>query len=339
MSAPQVQNPVRNLVRSDEFKQAIIKRSVSTDAAIKFVSMFETAITKVPKLLDCTPKSIALAAYQLAELSLSPLPQMGHAYLIPYFNKTGNECQLQLSWRGLCTLAIRDGAAKFVHSNVVFRGDEFKVTLGLSPDIKHEMNLDTERTDAEMIAVYAYAELEDGSKLFEVMTRAQVDAFKKQYFKPSKSGALSPWDTAYLEMARKTVVKRLTKYLQLSEKTATQLDNEFKAEEKIIGSNEDAPAQSKLLAKMQSNAAEQVIDPIPTLEELIESLTGEAKIDLNKIKAFCHQTQALPMEYFTEIANSYELSDLAKLDDKELSKVVVDLIEIMKAPVLAEGAE
>lgn len=47
---------------------------------------------------------------------------------------------------------------------------------------------------------------------FEVMSRAEVEAVRKQ----SKAGKSEPWSTHWDEIAKKTVINRLFKYLPVS---------------------------------------------------------------------------------------------------------------------------
>ena len=77
-----------------------------------------------------------------------------------------------------------------------------------------------------MRGVYAIAWLKDGSKQFEYMSKAQVDHVKKK----SKTAASGPWKTDYSEMARKTVVHRLGKYLPLSAEAQEVFEAASKAE-------------------------------------------------------------------------------------------------------------
>ncbi|EBQ9580483.1 recombination and repair protein RecT, partial [Salmonella enterica subsp. enterica serovar Weltevreden] len=60
--------------------------------------------------------------------------------------------------------------------------------------------------------VYAVARLKDGGTQFEVMTRKQIELVRAQ----SKAGNNGPWVTHWEEMAKKTAIRRLFKYLPVS---------------------------------------------------------------------------------------------------------------------------
>jgi recombination protein RecT len=74
--------------------------------------------------------------------------------------------------------------------------------------------------------VYAVAKLSGGGVQFEVMSKAQVDSIRRR----SKSGNSGPWVSDYVEMARKTVVRRLFKYLPVSVELVKALEIQAAAE-------------------------------------------------------------------------------------------------------------
>ncbi|MFN3771603.1 MAG: recombinase RecT, partial [Ectopseudomonas guguanensis] len=67
-------------------------------------------------------------------------------------------------------------------------------------------------SEGDITHVYAVARLKDGGRQFEVMSKAQVEAVRAQ----SKAGKSGPWVSHWEEMAKKTVIRRLFKYLPVS---------------------------------------------------------------------------------------------------------------------------
>ena len=176
-----------------------------------------STVTKTPALLACDMASVFLAVQQAAELGLEPGGALGQCYLIPY----GKNCQLIVSYKGLIELARRSGEIESIEARVVHERDDFSVELGLHSDIRHHPCLDGE--PGKTVMAYAVARLKGGMTQFEVMTRAEVDAIRRR----SRSGNSGPWVTDYDEMARKTVVRRLCKYLPISnEKVSAALEIE-----------------------------------------------------------------------------------------------------------------
>lgn len=188
---------------------ASLPRHLTADRLIRVAI---TAISKNPRLMECTQESLLLALMEAGQLGLEPNGVMGQAYLVPYFNKKigGYEAQFQPGYRGLIDLARRSGEIQKIEAHVVREGETFSYSRGLTPDLTHVPSLDAA---APMTHVYAIAWFTNGVQpTFEVMTRAQVEAIRKR----SKSANEGPWVTDYEPMARKTVVKQLSKWLPLS---------------------------------------------------------------------------------------------------------------------------
>ena len=166
-----------------------------------------------PELLKCAPVSIVRAVMQCAEMGLELGSGFGHAYLVPYYNsdREQKEAKLIVGYQGYIELVLRTGKVRSVRAKPVFADDLFRYEEGTTPSIVHTPNLDAEERDFEHLrAVYAIAELGDGAVLSEVMSRRDVEAVRKR----SKSfSSKSPWVTDPVEMARKTAVRRLQKYL------------------------------------------------------------------------------------------------------------------------------
>lgn len=175
-----------------------------------------TSINRTPRLAECTPESLAQAIMDAATLGLEVNDGTGRAYLVPYKNKIDGrwvtQAQLQIGYPGLVELAYRSGMVQTIYSYAVFDGDEFRYSLGLNPDIHH---VPAGEPIAECLThVYAVVKMKDGGFLFEVMMRSQIDAIK-QRSKTGKDGK-GPWATDYVEMARKTGIRRVCKMVPKS---------------------------------------------------------------------------------------------------------------------------
>ena len=156
-----------------------------------------------PLLARCSAKSINSCLLAIAEYGLSL--SMQEVYLIPY----GNELTLQLGYKGLISLAYQSGDVKSINSETVHQGDEFNVTLGSSNCIVHCPDFNSEKTAATMIAAYCICELNSGGRVIKVMTRQQIDEHRAKFSK--SRGRSNPWETSFLAMAQKTVLKQALK--------------------------------------------------------------------------------------------------------------------------------
>ena len=113
-------------------------------------------------------------------------------------------------------LARRSGQIQSFSAFTVHEGDDFHYELGLRPDIKHIPSDAADRDIKPVTHVYAVANLKDGGVQFEVMSRAAIESVRMQ----SKAAKSGPWVTHWDEMAKKTVLRRLFKYLPISIETA-----------------------------------------------------------------------------------------------------------------------
>ena len=76
----------------------------------RFISAIVSATTANPALAECTNSSILSAAFVGESLKLSPSPQLGQYYLVPYNDKNhGKVAQFQLGYKGYIQLALRSG--------------------------------------------------------------------------------------------------------------------------------------------------------------------------------------------------------------------------------------
>lgn len=177
-----------------------------------------TELRKVPKLLTCTPESFCGAIMACSQLGLEPGSALGQIYLIPY----GKDVQVQIGYKGMIELARRSGQIVSLSAHEVHEKDIFEFEYGLTEKLRHVPNL---QDRGQLIAVYAIAHFVGGGHQIEVMSKQDVDKIRAT----SKSGNSGPWVTFYSEMAKKTVLKKLFKYLPISiEKLqqATALDDQ-----------------------------------------------------------------------------------------------------------------
>jgi len=196
----------------------------------KIIKMAVIAATKTPALLQCTKLSVMQAIMTSAELGLDFSGTLGEGWIIPY----GKEAVFLAGYRGLVSLAYRSGAVLDIEARVVYEGDEFVYELGLEPKLVHRPSMTRNSTEAEPVAFYAIANLTSGLKKFEVMTKQEVDAIKARSA-AAKSKRQSPWDTDYTEMGRKTVVRRLLKWLPLSTDAKLSLAEATVQEDRAFG--------------------------------------------------------------------------------------------------------
>jgi recombination protein RecT len=218
---------------------AVIPRHLTPERLLK---VLVSSIAKTPKLLECSMMSILQAAIAMGELGLEPDAVRGLAYLVPYTDrKRGTTtCQLIIGYRGFIELARRSGTLRQVEARVVYERDKLDVRFGLEPRFEHLPFLDGDAGRPKL--VYGIARFSDGGEHIEVMTMAQVEEVRKR----SRAATTGPWATDYEEMAKKTVMRRLAKWLPLSPELAKAIEvsdqEQLEVGERMLAPVRAAPA-------------------------------------------------------------------------------------------------
>jgi len=192
---------VKSIINSESMREQFARALPKHLTADRFARVAITALTRTPKLADCTPASLMKCLLDLSAMGLEPDGRRAH--LIPY----GTEATLIVDYKGLVELIRRSGDIVSIRAETVCEKDEFAWTNG---EVTHAVNWREDRGQVQ--AVYAEAVMKSGEKQTAVMTVKEVEAIRAR----SRSGNNGPWKTDWPEMAKKTVVRRLSKMLPLS---------------------------------------------------------------------------------------------------------------------------
>lgn len=204
----------------------------------RFLRVVTKAVIENPKLMQCTRVSILASIHEAAQLGLEPSGLLGSAYLVPYsrrVNENGTwrsvyEAQLIPGYRGLIDLARRSGEIDAIEAEVVRHRDVFSIVKGTNARLTHipfipdPTAAPEERDRGPVVGAYMKAVLRGGHEQYEWMTYDDIEAIRKR----SKAADGGPWVTDWNEMARKTVVRRGSKYLPMTTdfRRALELDEE-----------------------------------------------------------------------------------------------------------------
>ena len=172
-----------------------------------------TEVRKSKHLRTANPVSLVGAIVTAAQLGLEP-GILGHCYLVPF----RGDVQLIIGYRGMIDLARRSGQTVSISAHVVYQGDQFSYQYGLDEDVQHIPCAVAKR--GEPTHVYAAAKLVGGGRQFHVMEWPEVLEVRdtSEGYQAFKRGAIksNPWETHLAEMACKTAVRRLFKFLPVS---------------------------------------------------------------------------------------------------------------------------
>ena len=190
-----------------------INSVVGSKDGAKFVTSIVSAVNTNPTLAECTNQSILSGALLGHSLNLSPSPQLGHYYLVPFNNtKAGTkEAQFQMGYKGYIQLAIRSGQYKKLNVMAIKKG-ELEYFDPLNEDIQINLMVDSwdEREAAETIGYYAFFELVNGFRKAIYWSKKQMEAHALKYSKgyQAKKG-YTFWEKDFDSMAYKTMLRQL----------------------------------------------------------------------------------------------------------------------------------
>lgn len=250
---------VIDVVRSKKFQAQMALALPKSMTADRLTRIVMTECRKAPALLKCAPESFYGAVLQCAALGLEPGSALGHCYLLPFGNgkdKQGRpNAQLIIGYRGMIDLARRSGQIVSLSAYCVHEQDTFNYKLGLDPDIEHIPASVADR--GKVTHVYAVAKLKGGGVQFEVMSRAEIEKVRTS----SKAGNSGPWSSHWEEMAKKTVIRRLFKYLPVSIEAVRAVEIDEKTDRGEATTDQDF-LDAEFIEKGDVNDAEYIDDAV-----------------------------------------------------------------------------
>ncbi len=241
----------------DRIKDRLVPIVAGGLSAEKVMALAMVAAAKNPDLYDCTPQSVLQAVMASSQLGLDCTGSLGHGYMVPFNHK----CTFIIGYRGMIELAKRGGDLDTIHAHVVYEGDEFSYELGAAPAVHHRPTMGTR---GKVIAAYAVARLRAGGFQLEVMTYEDIEEIRSR----SKLSHKGPWVTDWREMARKTVIRRIFKYLSAGVELsrAIEYDNECAGLESPVVADA-RPRADRLMDRL---GGEPVVIGGPTDDELTD---------------------------------------------------------------------
>ena len=197
-------------IQEDKYKALINNTLGNPKKAERFIAAISSAVAINPALQECDDNSIITAALLGETLNLSPSPQLGQYYLVPYDTKNGKIAQFQLGYKGYIQLAIRSGY--YERLNVVeIKEGELMSYNPLDEEIKVSLITDEEeRENTPTIGYYAMFRYHNGFIKSMYWSRNKMEAFALKYSKGyRKKSGYTFWEKDFDAMARKTMLRQL----------------------------------------------------------------------------------------------------------------------------------
>ena len=196
----------------------------------KFISAVVSAVNNNPALQECTNQSILSAALLGESLKLSPSPQLGQYYMVPFNDKNkGKVAQFQLGYKGYIQLAIRSGQYKKLNVLAIKEGELIRFNP-LEEEIEVRLIEDEEeRENAPTVGYYAMFEYTNGFKKAMYWSKKKMEAHALKYSKgyQAKKG-YTFWEKDFDGMAYKTMLRQLiSKWGIMSIEMASAMDSDM----------------------------------------------------------------------------------------------------------------
>lgn len=318
MNKPQVQaqRPKFSAMISTPAYQKMINNTLQDPKrAQRFIASITSAVATNPALQECDPPTILSGALLGESLGLSPSPQLGQYYLMPFWNKKKNcnDAVFCLGYRGLVQLALRSGYYK--HLNVLpIKAGEFISFNPLTEELDLQLNEDELAREASAtigyVATFEYlngfrktiywskekmvAHADRYSQAFSVepqtITRGNK-TYKKVSFADYEAGNYpksdewlysSFWYKDFDAMAFKTMLRQLISkwgIMSIDLQTAFEQDTIVEHSEDYVEAAELQFQQPDAIGEPDSEAAAQST----AQAEAATAQVGEAQVSLNDI--------------------------------------------------------
>ena len=277
-------------IQTEQYQRLINNTLGDPNRARRFIASISSAVATNKDLQECDAGTILSGALLGEALNLSPSPQLGQYYLVPFKDKNkGKVATFILGYKGYIQLAIRSGNYKKINVIELKEGELKKFDL-MTEEIEVDLIIDDEkRENAKTVGYYAMFEYLNGFKKTIYWSKdkmiAHADkyspAFTKKGYELLLAGKVkqedmwkysSHWYKSFDDMAKKTMLRQLiSKWGVMS----IEMREAFEKDETII--REDGTYQY-VTEIDDSNVIETKI------EEHNESIENEPKkVDMNEL--------------------------------------------------------
>lgn len=202
----------------------------------------EVALLGDDKLRLCDHLSFLGAVMSAVQLGLRVGDLFGHAWLEAIWQRRYGHTEdgkwfgkfrarLIIGYQGMIELAERHPKILSVFGMDVGARDEFEVAYGLPTDtLRHKPHLAPDELRGDRVAYYAIVRYANGAAKFRVLSRAEAEEHRDEHAtnrrKNTKTGKVEivgAWDTHFDDMAVKTCVRLLWRFLPKSTELAAAL--------------------------------------------------------------------------------------------------------------------
>ena len=219
--------PFSVMIQSEGYKNLINNTLRDPKKAANFVTAVTSAVSVNPSLQECDPGTILSSALLGESLNLSPSPQLGMYYIVPYKDRKSGRTvgSFQIGYRGYIQLAIRSGYYKKINVLAIKEGELVKYDPINDDIIVNLIDDEDVRDAAPTMGYYAGLEYMNGFKKILYWSKTKMinhadrysKAFNKATYQRLMNGQISKddysvssyWYKDFDGMAMKTMLRQL----------------------------------------------------------------------------------------------------------------------------------
>ena len=258
----------------------VLPDNVSQDA---FRNAAIVAIQDNPQLLDADQQSLFKSVRRAASCGLVPDGREGALVVFKTKDKDGgwkNAVQFMPMVFGLMKMARRSGTIREIRAHIVYQNEvdqgRFTYIVGDAERLEHLPILFGEK--GAPVAAYAIATMMDGSIIREFMSAEEIDTVRRagssqRIYQKGAAPKVSDtpigiWADWWAEMWKKTVIRRITKRLDLSADDVRRIqeDDDFAGLRDVSPRARQEPTEPTPMQRMVAKARGEPI-PEPRVEE------------------------------------------------------------------------
>lgn len=266
-------------------------QSVIGRGAAQFASSLVSAVNANQELNQCTRNSLLNAALLGQALKLSPSPQLGHFYMVPFKDRKTDESNAQfiLGYKGYIQLAIRSGQYRNINVLPIKEG-ELQSYDPLTEKISVRLIEDAEaREQAETIGYFARFELVNGFEKALYWSKSKMVEHAKKYSPGYKNDlqkktTFTFWSKDFDAMALKTMIRQLISkwgIMSIDMQDANAKDGGVIDED--LNATFDGPT---LNAEIRGKANTEVIETLPVAEPEAEPEQASSQPSFDDVADF-----------------------------------------------------
>lgn len=200
------------VINSAGYKRLINMTLGDPKRSAKFVTAITSAVTTNPALQNCDATTIVSAGLLGETLNLSPSPQLGQYYLVPFNDRKNNRttAQFQLGYRGMLQLAQRSGEYKRINAMAVKEGELIHYDAFMDEIELRYIEDEAQREQLPTIGYFAMFEYHNGFRKVMYWSKAKMEAHAEKYsmgYKAHKGYTF--WEKDFDAMGVKTMLRQL----------------------------------------------------------------------------------------------------------------------------------